>query len=222
MKKSTYILLAVITILICLVVFLSHKVAVLRKEDNHPLSSGKVDTVYVSRLFDIKPDLKIPVIPERVYMFLKDSSSKVADIRWIHDTVTVVEKDSSSFNYNTVFLTQYPNNPKFVQMTLDNKLTLAFLNTQGQVYQEVYPVDLENFCYRYTDNLTSEKISFWSKLQPFAQVTFRPINTLIDLDLGVTYKTTKMQYEIGINGFYYNPMPSHFGYDFFLRFRYNF
>lgn len=222
MKKSTYILLAVITILICLVVFLSHKVAVLRKEDNQPLSSGKVDTVYVGRFFDIQPDLKIPVIPERVFIFLKDSTSEVADIRWIHDTVTVVEKDSSSFNYNTAFLTKYPNNPKFVQMTLDNKLTLAFLNTQGQVYQEVYPVDLENFRYRYTDNLTSEKISFWSKLQPFAQVTFRPINTLIDLDLGVTYKTTKMQYEIGINGFYYNPMPSHFGYDFFLRFRYNF
>lgn len=222
MKKSTYILLAVITILICLVVFLSHKVAVLRKEGNQPLSSGKVDTVYVGRFFDIQPDLKIPVIPERVYMFLKDSTSEVVDIRWIHDTVTVVEKDSSFFNFNTTFLTQYPNNPKFVQMTLDNKLTLAFLNTQGQVYQEVYPIYLENFRYRYTDNLTSEKISFWSKLQPFAQVTLRPINTLIDLDLGVTYKTTKMQYEIGINGFYYNPMPSHFGYDFFLRFRYNF
>lgn len=219
--KYTKILVSLVVVLV-IVCFLC-VVLIFRVRDNrYPDFPEKVktDTVFVSRFFEPHTELKFDEFPEIVFFFFSDSIP-VKDIQVIKDTV-YVETSSGTFDYNAQFLTQYPNAPKFIQMSLDKNLNLTFLNTQGKVYQEQYTINPEIYRYLYTDHLTSEKKSFWKRWTPFVQFQIRPINTLLDLDLGLKYKTSRMQYEFGINGFYYQPLPKHFGADLFLRVRYEF
>lgn len=221
MRKSTYILVGIILILTASVILLSVWNSHLRSGDyQSSVDTGKTDTVYVSRFFDRETDFEFDQIPERVFIFFSDSIP-VKDIRIIKDTV-YVETSSGKFDYNAQFLAQYPNAPKFIQMSLDKNLNLTFLNTQGKIYQEQYDINPEIYRYLYTDHLTSEKKSFWKRWTPFAQVQVRPLHFQVDLDLGLVYKTSNLQYELGINGFYYQPLPNHFGADLFLRMRYEF
>lgn len=222
MKKSTYILWGVILILSASVILLVIRNSHLRSGDyQSSVDTGKTDTVYVSRFFDREDDLKIPVIPNSVFFYFTDSIP-VKDVNLQGDKVTLVIPDSTMIHYNTSFLTQFPNAPKFLQMKLNKRLELTFLNTQGKVYTESFQIDPSRYNYSYTDHLTSERKSFFARIQPYTQLTLRPIHTMVDLDLGLSYKTKRMQYEFGLNGFYYPSLPSHFGADVFLRVRYNF
>lgn len=219
--KYTKILVSLVVVLV-IVCFLC-VVLIFRVRDNrYPDFPEKVktDTVFVSRFFEPDTELKFDEFPETVFFFFSDSIP-VKDIQVIKDTV-YIETSSGTFDYNAQFLAQYPNAPKFIQMSLDKNLNLTFLNTQGKIYQEQYVINPEIYRYLYTDHLTSEKKSFWKRWTPFVQFQIRPINTLLDLDLGLKYKTSRMQYEFGINGFYYQPLPKHFGADLFLRVRYEF
>lgn len=180
----------------------------------------EVDTVFVSRFFIPESNLKFREFPEVVYMFFSDSIP-VKDIRVIRDTV-FVETEDSTLNYNAQFLAQYPNASKLIQMELNRDLRFTLLHPSGKISQEVYQVDPEINRYLYTDCLTSQRKNFWQRLSPFVQLQIRPFNTMVDLDLGLKYKTSRMQYEIGINGFYYQPLPKPFGADLFLRARYEF
>lgn len=222
MKKSTYILWGVILILSASVIFLVIRNSHLRSGDyQSSVDTGKTDTVYVSRFFDREDDLKIPVIPNSVFFYFTDSIP-VKDVILQRDTVTLVIPDSTMIHYNTSFLTQFPNAPKFLQLKLNKSLELTFLNTQGKVYTESFQIDPLRYNYLYTDHLTSEKKSFFARIQPYTQLTIRPIHSMVDLDFGLSYKTKRMQYEFGLNGFYYPSLSSPFGADVFLRVRYNF
>lgn len=222
MKKSTYILWGVILILSASVIYLVIRNSHLRSGDyQSSVDTGKTDTVYVSRFFDREDDLKIPVIPNSVFFYFTDSIP-VKEVILQRDTVTLVVPDSTMIHYNTSFLTQFPNAPKFLQMKLNKGLELTFLNTQGKVYTESFQVDPSRYNYLYTNHLTAEKKSFFSRIQPYTQLTIRPIHSMVDLDLGLSYKTKRMQYEFGLNGFYYPSLSSPLGADVFLRVRYNF
>lgn len=182
----------------------------------------KIDTVYVSDFFLKSPDLEIKHFPSRIFFFFTDTT-EVEKTLVIRDTLKITEKDSTNLYFNTNFLTQYPEASKLLQMNLsERRFEIALLNVQGQVYKETYSVDTRFSKYQYTDHLTSDRISFWSRLQPFAQIQIRPIHNFWDLDLGLSYNTTKINYELGINGFYYPGIHKTPGADIFLRVRYNF
>lgn len=222
MRKSTYILVGIILILIAGIISLSVWNSHLRSEDyQSPVDTGETDTVYVSRFFDREIDFEFDQIPERVFVFFSDTT-EVERVILKTDTLTVYQKDSSSIQYSTLFLTQYPESSKLIQMTLSDKLRMTMINPQGNIYQEVYSIDLDRFKYSYSSHLTYQKKSFWKRWTPFAQLQVRPFHSWIDLDFGLIYKTSNLQYEFGINGFYYHHLNNPVGADLFLRMRYEF
>lgn len=222
MKKIlTYTVFGLMAISICVLSIYCHH---LRTSSSDESSSDptKIDTVYVSDFFLKSPDLEIKNFPSRIFFFFTDTT-EVEKALVIRDTLKITEKDSTNLYFNTNFLTQYPEASKLLQMNFsERRFEIALLNVQGQVYKETYPVDTRFSKYQYTDHLTSDRVSFWNRLQPFAQIQIRPIHNLWDMDLGISYNTTKINYELGINGFYYPGIHKTPGADIFLRVRYNF
>lgn len=183
---------------------------------------SQTDTVYVKDYFTFIPEYKYTSIPKTRFIFLTDSV-KIKDIKVERDTVKVFIKDSTSINYSPYFLTQYPSKPKLLQAFVsESSFQLALLNTNGNVYKEVYDIDTRFYNYNYNEGLTHEPKPFFSRIEPFIQTTIRPRNLMVDLDLGLNYNTRKINYEIGINGFYYNPLSNPFGWDIFFRMKYKF
>lgn len=223
MKKSlTYILIGMMATIILVLSLYCHHLRTTSSDDSSSGKPTKIDTVYVSDFFLRSPDLEFKNFPERVFFYFTDTSY-VENVKIQTDTLIITERDSSSLFYNTNFLTQYPHAPKLLQLNFsERKLSLALLNVQGNIYRETYSVDTRFSRYQYTDHLTSDRVSFWQKIQPFAQIQTRPVHNLWDLDLGISYNTRKINYEFGLNGYYYPKLQKYPGLDVFLRFRYNF
>lgn len=232
-KKSTYlhwILIAGLSLALCFSVMRTTH----RPSDSEMMSSFeiKTDTIWFSSCFEFDSNLKLIEKPRTVFFFITDTlfqEKKISEVLIQRDTLILHLKDSSNISLNQDFLTQYPENPKLLQVDLSqNSFDLSLLSTEGKIYRENYKIDTEFRNYRYSfrnsrnGNLSSENISFWKRFEPFTQVTLKPFNSMMDLDLGVTYKTRKINYEIGISGFYYPQMSNSLGGDLFLRVRYNF
>ena len=222
MNKPVNIILTILgTVLVLLIVFLIFSIVRIKKQYGNIPEKVITDTVYVSRFFEREPDFKFTQIPERVFVFFSDTT-EVEKVVLKTDTLIVYQKDSSSIQYSTLFLTQYPESSKLIQMNLSDKLKITMLNPQGRIYQEVYPIDLNCFDYSYSSHLSYQRKSFWKRWTPFVQLQVRPFHSWVDLDLGLNYKTSNLQYEFGINGFYYHHLNNPLGADLFLRLRYEF
>lgn len=209
------------TLLVLSIVFLTWVIVGINRQDRNLPEKADTDTVYVNRFFDSEPDFKFTQIPERVFVFFSDIT-EVEKVELVRDTVFVYQKDSNPISYSTQFLTQYTQSPKLIQMNLSDKLKLTLMNPNGKVYQEVYPIDLNRFEYLYSDRLSYQRKSFWKRWTPFVQFQVRPFHSWVDLDFGLSYKTSNFNYEFGINGFYYHHLNNPVGADLFLRIRYEF
>lgn len=110
-------------------------------------------------------------------------------------------------------------------LTREN-LRLDFLNTSTERFTtKLYKLDLENNQYTFVNGtLTHKKLNFYQKkdfIKPYVYAQYRPFNSLWDIGGGINFKTGKINYQIGINSFYYPKLDKH-GLDLELRLQYNF
>ena len=186
-------------------------------------SSRRVDTVVVNNPFVPKVEFHKIQLPRMVFLYRVDSVP-IERIEYVDRVVTIIQKDSTKIEYNELFLTNYPQAPKLLQILSNrDKLSITTFNTDCKLITEEYSVNYSRYQYNYLDSkLTHKKTSFLKRFNPVVQYTIRPVHNFHDLDLGLKYNTSKFNYEAGLNINYYPKLRDNLGLDPYLRISYNF
>ena len=186
-------------------------------------SSRRVDTVVVNNPFVPKVEFHKIQSPRMVFLYRVDSVP-IERIEYVDRVVTIIQKDSTKIEYNELFLTNYPKAPKLLQILSNrDKLSITTFNTDCRSATEEYTVNYSLYQYNYLDGkLTYKKTPFLKRFNPVIQYTLRPVHNFHDLDLGLKYKTSKFNYEAGLNINYYPKLRDNLCLDPYLRISYNF
>lgn len=104
-----------------------------------------------------------------------------------------------------------------------NQLNLSFLNQQSGTYStRLFNIDLDKYNYNwYEGQLTRKKVARLS-LSPYVYGKYRPFNNLFDMGAGLSIKTKRFNYKLGVNTFYYPKVKSGIGTDIEFQITYNF
>lgn len=93
-------------------------------------------------------------------------------------------------------------NDSVVQFLVDRKsITLTTYNPTAQKFAtDKYKLDFERFKYNWqpSTGLTREK-NLYLSLQPYVKAGYQPIHSVFDLGTGFSFKTKKLDYNIGIS-----------------------
>lgn len=106
-----------------------------------------------------------------------------------------------------------------------NKITLTFSNTDFGYHTAEFNIRPTEYNYIWVNGkLTAKKLPFYKRLNisPTVSISYRPIHNLWDLDAGISFKTKSLNYNLGINAFYYPRWQSQPGIDAQIRITYNF
>ena len=224
MDKTNKILLIAITIL---TIALGTCIYFLTDVRNVQIPTGteqeKPDTVYLTKFIPVE-SYKYKNIASKLYFFTEVDTVEIEKLKLLHDTVRVYTTDSTKIDYSSQFFTQYSEASKLIQLLLDNeKLSLSLFSTQGQLTTQEFDLDLNKFKYNYqSGNMTYTKTSVFKRLHPFAEIMVRPMNLLLDANVGIYHKTGNFNYELGLNGFYYPRLKNQPGWDLYFKLRYDF
>nr|UWG27506.1 MAG: hypothetical protein [Bacteriophage sp.] len=111
-----------------------------------------------------------------------------------------------------------------VQIVLKkNQLNLSLLNQQTGTYStRLFNINLDKYNYNwYEGQLTRKKVARLS-LNPYVYGKYRPFNNLFDIGAGLSIKTKRFNYKLGVNAFYYPKIKSGIGTDIEFQITYNF
>lgn len=131
--------------------------------------------------------------------------------------------DLNSFYYRD-FLGSTITHPSFlrtkdsvVQFLIDRKnLTLTTYNpTAHKFATDEYKLDFEKYKYNWqpSTGLTKEKDLYLS-IQPYVKASYQPIYSVFDLGTGISFKTRKLDYNIGISLNHYTRINPNLYFDF--------
>lgn len=105
------------------------------------------------------------------------------------------------------------------------KFTLTFNNPLSGNHKAEYNILPSEYQYTWVDGkLTAKRLSTRKRLEikPYTSLSYRPIHGLWDLEAGIAFKTKSLNYNLGLNGFYYPRWQKHPGIDAQIRITYNF
>lgn len=127
---------------VALVIFMSGWVTK-GKVDPTIIDNTVTDSVFVDRPYEVEV-IKEVIKPIRVTEYVTKYDT-VTSVKVVKDTV-VVEVDAGPILYNTQFLTNFPDRPKFLGLT-SMKGTVSFtgLTTDGQTKTETWAINSPNF-----------------------------------------------------------------------------
>lgn len=181
------------------------------------------DTVWVNKPFVPKVEFPKIQLPSMVFLYQIDSVP-IERIEYVDRVVTIIQKDSVKVEYNKLFLTNYPQAPKLLQiLSSRDKLSITTFNTDCKLFTEEYQVNYDRYQYNYLDGkLTNKKTSLIKRFDPVVQYTIRPVHNMHDLDLGLKYNTSKFNYEAGLNFNYYPKLRDNLSLDPYIRVSYSF
>lgn len=181
------------------------------------------DTVWVNKPFVPKVEFPKMQLPNMVFFYQIDSVP-IERIEYVDRVVTIIQKDSVKVEYNELFLTNYPQAPKLLQiLSSRDKLSITTFNTDCKLFTEEYQVNYDRYQYNYSDGkLTNKKTSLIKRFDPVVQYTIRPVHNMHDLDLGLKYNTSKFNYEAGLNFNYYPKLRDNLSLDPYIRVSYSF
>lgn len=181
------------------------------------------DTVWVNKPFVPKVEFPKIQLPSMVFLYQIDSVP-IERIEYVDRVVTIIQKDSVKVEYNELFLTNYPQAPKLLQiLSSRDKLSITTFNTDCKLFTEEYQVNYDRYQYNYLDGkLTNKKTSLIKRFDPVVQYTIRPVHNMHDLDLGLKYNTSKFNYEAGLNFNYYPKLRGNLSLDPYIRVSYSF
>lgn len=188
---------------------------------DHPVT--KTDTSYTKKIEDVLPSpFKFKVTPSKTLINNKtvfpQHTFTSHQVSQNNDTAHYQSQSNSSQIIPT-------GDSGILGFLLDkNKLTISFYNDTS-IFSNEYKINPDNYKYSlYQGTLTSEKRKSSSrklKLQPYAEVQYRPIHNLWDVNAGIELQTTHLNYSVHINGFYYPGINTQ-GIDVSIGIRYNF
>ena len=172
-------------------------------------SKSKSDTVFITKPFNPIGAYPITEIPNLVTYYLPDSHANSAK------SIDQVKGDH---------LLQLLKPDSLVQILLDEKsLRISFKDDSlGFYFSKDFELDLSSYKYNFVNNsLTTYKKSLFAKLRPYAYISYRYPQNLGDLGLGIGFKTQKVIYKVGMNGFWYPSFKKDPGLNLEFRLEYN-
>lgn len=196
------------TIYLCFRNFQLHQQVNQLKVKQNP-SKSKSDTVFITKPFNPIGAYPITEIPNLVTYYLPDSHANSAH------SIDQVKGDH---------LLQLLKPDSLVQILLDDKsLRISFKDDSlGSYFSKDFELDLSSYKYNFINNsLTKYKKSIFAKLKPYAYISYRYPQNLGDLGLGIGFKTQKVIYKVGMNGFWYPSFKKDPGLNLEFRLEYN-
>ena len=172
-------------------------------------SKSKSDTVFITKPFNPIGAYPITEIPNLVTYYIPDSHANSAH------SIDQVKGDH---------LLQLLKPDSLVQILLDEKsLRISFKDDSlGSYFSKDFELDLSSYKYNFINNsLTKYKKSIFAKLKPYAYISYRYPQNLGDLGLGIGFKTQKVIYKVGMNGFWYPSFKKDPGLNLEFRLEYN-
>ena len=197
-----------ITIYLCFRNFQLHQQVNQLQVKQNP-SKSKSDTVFITKPFNPIGAYPITEIPNLVTYYLPDSHANSAN------SIDQVKGDH---------LLQLLKPDSLVQILLDEKsLRISFKDdSMGFYFSKDFELDLSSYKYNFINNsLTKYKKSIFAKLKPYAYISYRYPQNLGDLGLGIGFKTQKVIYKVGMNGFWYPSFKKDPGLNLEFRLEYN-
>lgn len=200
LKNALFIVLLGFTIYLC---FRNYKLS--REVDSLEQAVNEIpDTVYKDKPF--KPEKKYSEEnePDRILVYDNRQSTLFPDSMLRQP---VISKQDS-----------------LVQIVLKkNQLNLSLLNQQTGTYStRLFNINLDKYNYNwYEGQLTRKKVARLS-LNPYVYGKYRPFNNLFDIGAGLSIKTKRFNYKLGVNAFYYPKIKSGIGTDIEFQITYNF
>lgn len=162
------------------------------------------DTVYIDKPFEPEPTFSQFVKPKRIL---------------VYDTIHVVHKVKDSISYSI------SSQDSLFQFILEkDKIKLNLFNQTSGIYSSrIFPINLEDYQYNwYQGNLTSEYVGKKLKIKPYAYAKCRVFHNLMDMGAGISFKTKKFDYNLGINIYHYPSYMKGIGTDLEISIKYNF
>lgn len=151
------------------------------------------DTVYINKPFITEEPYKKVEEPSKVVIFNKPEDSILVDHKII------------SMDFNT------------------DMIKLSTSSHDSIFSDNYYPLNLQMYNYRYIEGkLSKQKIPLIKRFRPYVGVSYRPFNNLYDLYEGISFKTKKFNYKLGLNLSYYPKFSSKVNLDLELAIIYNF
>lgn len=170
-------------------------------------SKSKSDTVYITKPFNPIGAYPITEIPNLVSYYLPNSAKSNSNTESVMDSILQQLKPDS-----------------LVQILLDEKsLRISFKDDSlGYYFSKDFELDLSSYKYNFVNNsLTSYRKSIFAKLHPYAYLSYRYPQNFGDLGLGIGFKTQRVNYKLGINGFWYPSLKKDPGLNLEIRLEYN-
>lgn len=226
MKKvltlGKYVLIAVLSLL-CLFEFSVIRDLKNQTQDVSDLTTMKPETIYQDKPITLFKKYKNGQNPKKVKLYKPDTVRiPYKEVILVKDTLKLFNNENY-LGINTKYILQYPTADKLLSFDLTkSNLNLQLLSIDGVTKQTEYNINLDKYNYRYVDKQLTFKTKSVVKVVPEAEYTFRPMNNLHDLDLGLVFKTTRFNYKLGVNGFYYPKWDPNLNYDFMVGVKYNF
>lgn len=162
------------------------------------------DTVYTKKPFKPEKKYSEEKEPDRILVYDNGQSTLFPDS--IQRQPIISKQDS------------------LVQIVLKkNQLNLSLLNKETDTYStRLFKIDLDKYNYNwYEGQLTRKKVARLS-LSPYVYGKYRPFNNLFDMGAGLSIKTKRFNYKLGVNTFYYPKIKSGMGTDIEFQITYNF
>lgn len=162
------------------------------------------DTVYIKKPFKPEKKFSEKKEPDRILVYDREKSDSLPD--------------------NPIRQPLISKQDSLVQLVLKrNKLNLSLLNKESNTYStRSFQIDLNKYSYNwYEGQLTQKRIKRFS-LNPYIYGKYRPFNNLLDMGVGISFKTKRFNYKLGVNAFYYPRFHSGIGTDLEFTVTYNF
>lgn len=199
-KRALFIVLLGFTIYLC---FRNYKLS--REVDSLEQAVNEIpDTVYTKKPFKPEKKYSEEKEPDRILVYDNGQSTLFPDS--IQRQPIISKQDS------------------LVQIVLKkNQLNLSLLNKETDTYStRLFKIDLDKYNYNwYEGQLTRKKVARLS-LSPYVYGKYRPFNNLFDMGAGLSIKTKRFNYKLGVNTFYYPKIKSGMGTDIEFQITYNF
>ena len=199
-KNALFIVLLGFTIYLC---FRNYKLS--REVDSLELAVNEIpDTVHLDKPFKPEKKYSEETQPGKILVYDNKKQSTL-----FPDSIRqpVISKQDS-----------------LVQIVLKkDKLNLSLFNQQTNTYStRLFPIDLDKYNYNwYEGQLTRKKVARLS-LSPYVYGKYRPFNNFFDMGAGLSIKTKRFNYNLGVNAFYYPKIKSGMGTDIEFQITYNF
>lgn len=235
-KFIVLLLIALTTIYLCLRIYtLEKENNVQRKYIDELSNNQRTDTIYLDKVYTepkvysntLNPELvTVTKLPKNHNHHVHVNGSKPSTV-WF-DSLKKGEgfKESISTDievHQSLSTNSGPSRDSLISFSFSvNRLTTTHI-LDTTVISKDFNIDVSRYQYLYMNgNLSYKKIPIKKRLDPYIELSYRPFNNMADLTGGIYFETSKFNYKLGLNMFYYPKLQNKIGSDVRLSITYKF